>query len=210
MRPPSSRPAANFARHGIRHNVNLPRPSWRCASPSKDEPRKNVHPCQALAGAADRCWCPSEKPPSGDRLEDRVRGSPTALLHKGLAKLHRLHRWSTFSCKTPLSEWAMLVSNQRPLPCESEPRSFATVRRHPIPAFLSRLSRYFYRGRSPTCAPVVVKLSSEHRLPKLWIPSYLYAPECVEGEFFELRFDGVLRSSHRGSVDGIMLGGGKG
>jgi hypothetical protein len=89
----------------------------------------------------------------------------------------------------------MLVSNQRPLPCESEPRSFAIVRCYPIPAFLSRLSRYFYRGRSPMFAPVVVKLSSEHRLPKLLIPSYLYAPECVEGAFYELRLEGVLGSS---------------
>ena len=96
IRPPSSRPAANFARHGLRHNVNLPRPSWRCASPLKDVPRKNVHPCRACVGAADRCWYPSEKPPSSNRLEDRVRGRPTALLHEGLARLHRLHRWPTF------------------------------------------------------------------------------------------------------------------
>ena len=88
----------------------------------------------------------------------------------------------------------MLVSNQRPLPCESGTCSFATVRCHSIPAFLSRLSRYFYRGRSSTFAPVVVKLSSEHRLPKLLIPSYLYAPMCVEGEFFELGAEGVLGS----------------
>ena len=75
----------------------------------------------------------------------------------------------------------MLVSNQRPLPCESETYSFAIVRCYPIPAFLSRSSRYVYRGRSSTFAPVVVKLSAEHRLPKLLIPSYLYALECVEG-----------------------------
>ena len=89
----------------------------------------------------------------------------------------------------------MLVSNQRPLPCDSGTCSFATVRCHSIPAFLSRLSRYFYRGRSSTFAPVVVKLSSEHRLPKLLNPSYLYAPECVEGVFRELRAEGVLGSS---------------
>ena len=89
----------------------------------------------------------------------------------------------------------MLVSNQRPLPCESEPRSFAIVRCYPIPAFLSRLSRHVYRERSSTFAPVVVKLSSERRLPKLLIPSYLYTPECVKGEFSELRLEGVFRSS---------------
>src|SRR5918998_155524 len=92
----------------------------------------------------------------------------------------------------------MLGSNQRPLPCESEPRSFAIVRCYPIPAFLSRSSRYVYRGHSSTFAPVVVKLSSEHRLPKLLIRSYLYAPECVEGAFCELRLEGVLRSSAAG------------
>jgi hypothetical protein len=70
----------------------------------------------------------------------------------------------------------MLVSNQRPLPCESGACSFAIVSCYPIPAFPSRLSRYVYRGRSSTFALVVVKLSSEHRLPKLLIPSYLYAP----------------------------------
>jgi len=81
----------------------------------------------------------------------------------------------------------MLVSNQRPLPCESEPRSFAIVRCYPIPAFLSRSSRYVYRGRSSTFAPVVVKQSSEHRLPKLLIPSYLL---CTR-----VRGKGVLGSS---------------
>jgi len=59
----------------------------------------------------------------------------------------------------------MLVSNQRPLPCESEACSFAIVRCYAIPAFLSRLSRYVYRERSSTFAPVVVKLSSAHALP---------------------------------------------
>jgi hypothetical protein len=82
----------------------------------------------------------------------------------------------------------MLVSNQRPLPCESEPRSFAIVRCYPIPAFLGRLSRYVYRGRSSTFTPVVVKLSSEHRLLKLVIPPYRYAPECVERGLSEVRF----------------------
>jgi hypothetical protein len=81
----------------------------------------------------------------------------------------------------------MLVSNQRPLPCESEACSFAIIRCSPIPAFLSRLSRYVYRGRSSTFAPVVVKLSSEHRLPKLLIPCYLYAPACVERGYSEVR-----------------------
>jgi hypothetical protein len=71
----------------------------------------------------------------------------------------------------------MLVSNQRPLPCESEPRSFATVRRHPISAFLSRLFRHVYRGRSSTFAPVVVKLSSAHRLAKNAAP-FGYPPIC--------------------------------
>ncbi len=60
----------------------------------------------------------------------------------------------------------MLVSNQRPLPCESEACSFAIVRRYLIPPFLSRLSRHVYRERSSTFAPVVVRLSSERRLPK--------------------------------------------
>src|SRR5687768_8231307 len=92
------------------------------------------------------------------------------------------------------SGWAMLGSNQRPLPCESEACLFATVRPHPISASLSRLSRYFYRGRSPAFAPVVVKLSSGHRLPKLLIPYYLYAPQCVEGSFSELRSGGGLGS----------------
>jgi hypothetical protein len=39
------------------------------------------------------------------------------------------------------SKWAMLVSNQRPLPCESEAWSFAIVRRYPISAFSSRILR---------------------------------------------------------------------
>jgi hypothetical protein len=33
----------------------------------------------------------------------------------------------------------------------------------------------------------------------------LYSPYCVEGDFCELRVDGVLRSSHRAPDDGIML-----
>ena len=81
----------------------------------------------------------------------------------------------------------MLGSNQRHLPCESEACLFAIVRCYPIAAFLSRLYRYVYRGRSSTFAPVVVKLSSEHRLPKLLIPFYLYAPACVERGFLEVR-----------------------
>ena len=77
----------------------------------------------------------------------------------------------------------MLGSNQRPLPCESEACSFATVRHHPISAFLSRLSRYVYRGRSSTLAPVVVKLSSDYRLPKLpRIPKHLSTPGPTEGD----------------------------
>ncbi len=81
----------------------------------------------------------------------------------------------------------MLVSNQRPLPCESGACSFVSVHRHPIPAFPSRSSRYVYRGRPSTFAPVVVKLSSEQRLPKLLTPYYLYAPACVERGFSEVR-----------------------
>ncbi len=88
----------------------------------------------------------------------------------------------------------MLGSNHRPLPCESEAYSFAMVRRYPISAFLSPITQCLGRGRSLSSAPVVVKLSSDHRLPKLLIPSYLYAPECVEGEFSDFRLDGVLRS----------------
>jgi hypothetical protein len=58
----------------------------------------------------------------------------------------------------------MLGSNQRPLPCECEACSFAMVRCYPIPAFLSRLARYVYRGRSLTFASVVVKLSSDYAM----------------------------------------------
>ena len=59
----------------------------------------------------------------------------------------------------------MLGSNQRPLPCESEACSFATVRRYSISAFLSWKARYPHRGCSLPFAPVVVKLSSDHGLP---------------------------------------------
>jgi hypothetical protein len=79
-----------------------------------------------------------------------------------------------------ISWWAMLGSNQRPLPCESGPCSFATVRRYPISAFLSLITRCLRRGRSLSSAPVVVKLSSDCRLPKLLLPSYLYSLECME------------------------------
>ncbi len=58
----------------------------------------------------------------------------------------------------------MLGSNQRPLPCESEACSFATVRHHLISAFLSQMARYLRRRCSPPFAPVVVKLSSDHGL----------------------------------------------
>ena len=75
----------------------------------------------------------------------------------------------------------MLGSNQRPLPCESEACSFAMVRHYPIFAFPSLIARYPRRGRPPSFAPVVVKLSSDHRLPKLLVLSYLYALECVVG-----------------------------
>src|SRR5215210_5594180 len=59
----------------------------------------------------------------------------------------------------------MLGSNQRPLPCESEACWFAVVRRCPISAFLSPITRCLGRRRSLSSAPVVVKLSSDHRLP---------------------------------------------
>src|SRR5215213_8108103 len=36
-------------------------------------------------------------------------------------------------------------------------------------------------------------------------PRRIYSPECVEGEFSELRVDGVLPSWLRGSAGGIML-----
>src|SRR3712207_7139302 len=49
---------------------------------------------------------------------------------------------------------------------ESGPCLFATVRRHPISVFLSLKARYSRHGRSPSFAPVVVKLSSDPRLPK--------------------------------------------
>ena len=80
----------------------------------------------------------------------------------------------------------MLVSNQRPLPCESEACSFAIVRRYPISVFLGLITQCLRRGRSLSSAPVVVKLSSDHRLPKLLIlsypfPSYLYAPARGKG-----------------------------
>ena len=84
----------------------------------------------------------------------------------------------------------MLVSNQRPLPCESGACWFAIVRRYPISAFLSLITQCLRCGRSLSYAPVVVKLSSDHRLPKLLIPTYLYAPERVEGMFPELRAEG--------------------
>ncbi len=61
--------------------------------------------------------------------------------------------------------WAMLGSNQRPLSCEGEASSFATIRRYPLSAFLSWMTRYPHRGYSLLFAPVVVKLSSDHGLP---------------------------------------------
>ena len=61
--------------------------------------------------------------------------------------------------------WAMLVSNQRPLPCESGTCSFAMVRRHPISAFLSPIRQYLSRGRSSSFASAVVKLSSDRHGP---------------------------------------------
>src|SRR5215213_3009042 len=36
-----------------------------------------------------------------------------------------------------------------------------------------------------------------------------YSPKCPEGEFCELRFDGVLRSSRQVLTDGILCAGGK-
>jgi hypothetical protein len=54
----------------------------------------------------------------------------------------------------------MLVSNPGPLPCESEACSFATVRRYPFSAFRSQIGGCRRRGRLPSFAPVVVKLSS--------------------------------------------------
>jgi hypothetical protein len=69
----------------------------------------------------------------------------------------------------------MLGSNQRPLPCESEAWSFAMVRPYPISAFLSLITRCLRRGRSQSFTPVVVKLSSDRRLPKLLIyPSFMH------------------------------------
>ncbi len=56
------------------------------------------------------------------------------------------------------------------------------------------MARYPRRGRSPPFDPVVVKLSSDRRLPKLLLPSYLYALECVEEAFSEVRLDGILVS----------------
>jgi hypothetical protein len=41
------------------------------------------------------------------------------LLHSRLANAWYLHRWLTFDLQNAaFAEWAMLGSNQRPLPCE--------------------------------------------------------------------------------------------
>jgi hypothetical protein len=75
----------------------------------------------------------------------------------------------------------MLGSNQRPLPCESGTCWFAIVRRDPISAFLSLITQCFRRGRSLSSAPVVVKLSSDHRLPKLLFRPTLMHPSTWKG-----------------------------
>src|SRR5215213_3338049 len=84
---------------------------------------------------------------------------------QNLYKSRLLSSCTFFLQNSVFLEWAMLGSNQRPLPCESEACSFATVRRYPISAFLSWMAQYPHRGCSLPFAPVVVKLSSDHGLP---------------------------------------------
>ncbi len=87
---------------------------------------------------------------------------PTTMLRKGLE--HTIGPplvLCVLPAKHSFSVWAMLVSNQRPLPCESEAYSSATVRHNSVSAFLSPITRYSRRGRPRWFAPVVVKLSSE-------------------------------------------------
>src|SRR5215213_9201205 len=88
-----------------------------------------------------------------------------ALLHKASSSIRLLHLSLAFYLQMPEKyRWAMLGSNQRPLPCEGEACSFAVVRHYPIFAFSSLIARYSRRGRPPSFAPVVVKLSSAHGL----------------------------------------------
>jgi hypothetical protein len=83
------------------------------------------------------------------------------LLHKDPSIHQRTSLVNTFFLQIrSFIEWAMLGSNQRPLPCESETCSFVKVRRYPISAFLGLIARYSRHGRSLSFAPVVVKLSS--------------------------------------------------
>ena len=75
MRPPSSLAAVNFARRGLHRNVNLPRPRWRRALPTRIEARLKI---QACVGAADRSQASSKKPLATGRPACR---SFDALLH---------------------------------------------------------------------------------------------------------------------------------
>ena len=63
----------------------------------------------------------------------------------------------SFRLHIGLRKWAMLVSNQRPLPCESGACSFANFRVCVLSACVSRMRRVRRRGCSRLLAPVVVK-----------------------------------------------------
>jgi len=69
-----------------------------------------------------------------------------------------------FSCKTPLSEWAMLVSNQRPLPCEGSTMvrwSFLEIAKFPqIAAFLWWIFSRAFRGFTRVAARLLHKFET--------------------------------------------------
>jgi hypothetical protein len=121
------------------------------------------------------------------RADEPLRVISSTLLHgccTEVPNIIRILRFARCFClqNAALRRWAMLGSNQRPLPCESGSCSFATVRRYPVSAFLSLIARYRRRERPPSFAPVVVKLSSRN------LPLNFIHPRAFKV--------GVLGSSH--------------
>ena len=101
----------------------------------------------------EECWTGS---PKGGRS---LRVIQSTLLHGGTRSILRLILSAAFYLQnTEFREWAMLVSNQRPLPCECEGAAsyaFAGVQELPqIAAFASKM----FRDRPPPFARVGVLL----------------------------------------------------
>src|SRR5215207_842428 len=84
---------------------------------------------------------------------------------------------------------------------DDNPRPRGLLRQRPH----DRLSERSDKGAALQVAQSLITANSKAGASCPGLTYALYAPECVEGKFSEVRRHGVLGSWLRGSADGIML-----